>query len=193
MTGSAGFLCLLVGAAQPAAAEPKVDFGFEVGLAQGDFGALEVPLQPVLRLSATRVKELGPATLGLGVLGTYYAASYAGPQPGTARFSQQLLHAELSLKMFEGLFFRLEAGAGLMVLWGLGSTTPFTAHGAEATGPISFLSIRGAIGVDIPVRRSLRLRISLGTISYSPRRDGLDPTIGHLVRSDLTIGLGMSL
>lgn len=182
-------------AAQPAPKRlpepnPVLAIDAEGGIALADFGDLEVPAQPSVRLSAGYLLHLDAGTLQLGILGSLFAVPYTAGDKTRALMSQILAHAELSLRLLSWADLRLEVGAGVMLISGLVQGNPFTENGAPTSGALNLLAVRTAIGLDVPLTRHWRVRITPLAFSYSKTKAGLIESIKALKRIDVSIGIG---
>jgi len=85
---------------------------------------------------------------------------------------------------------RLDAGFGIMSLSGA-SETAFT-NNAVTTGALTTYHVRGALSADYAVTPNFVIGPSLA-LSYSPAKEGLDPSIKSFIAFDFMVGAGYRL
>ena len=85
---------------------------------------------------------------------------------------------------------RLDAGAGIMSLTGA-SETAFTGN-AVTTGALTTFHVRGALSADYAITPNFVIGPSVA-LSYSPAKEGLDPSITSFTAFDFMVGAGYRL
>jgi len=179
--------------AQTRRTAPWFALSVDAGLGFAQFGDLEVPAQASLAAGATYRLDLGRLNLGLGLAGTLFMVPYEAEGDRTAYMTQALGQAELTYPLASWLELRGEVGVGLLIFSGLRQGNPFTVDGAPTSGPLSTVATRAALGLDVPLGRHWRLRLTPASLSFSPRKAGLSTDITRLLRLDLSIGVALRL
>jgi tetratricopeptide (TPR) repeat protein len=142
--------------------------------------------------------RFGNVGVTLGGLVTYTRVPWVNERPavdveGVSHFVSLLANVGTRYWMLDKLAVRLELGAGVFLLSGLGPDNVFIPDGTMATSALGMFQARASVGAEYSLTENLVLTISPFIVSYSPPDEGLRAEIDKFVRFDFTVGFGYQL
>lgn len=142
--------------------------------------------------------RFGNVGLTLGGLVTYTRVPWLNERPtvdveGVSHFISLLANVGTRYQVTDKLAARLELGAGVFLLSGLGADNVFIPDGTMATSALGMFQVRASVGAEYSLNENLVLTVSPFIVSYSPPNDGLRVEIDKFVRFEFTVGVGYRL
>ena len=142
--------------------------------------------------------RFGKVGVTLGGLVTYTRVPWVNERPavdveGVSHFVSLLANVGTRYRVLDKLAARLELGAGVFLLSGLGPDNVFIPDGTMATSALGMFQLRASVGAEYSLTENLVLTVSPFVVSYSPPDDGLRAEIDQFVRFEFTVGFGYRL
>lgn len=132
----------------------------------------------------------GPAVIDVGVHGSYTPLPWESAEgSGTATIATLVANGGVSLPIAGPLSLRAELGAGALFL-AAGSESVFVMPDHMATGALTMLHLRAALGLHYALGESLELHAQPVVFGYSPAKTGLRADIEAITGYQLLFGLG---
>jgi len=135
--------------------------------------------------------KLGTMSADVGAVFSLTSVPWeGGGNSGTALLSSILANAGVNYAITPKLSLRGELGLGVEIFSGLGDGNPFIPNGKMATGALSVLNVRVALGASYSFTDNIVAYALPVVFAYSPAPDGLTDDITSLSRFELLFGLG---